>query len=84
VITLTGGDPDGDDLEPQIDEGPTVGSIGLIQNVDCTEEIPSTCSANVTYNPVPGYTGADSFTFRTFDYENELYSEVATVHVSRS
>ncbi|WP_164779819.1 Ig-like domain-containing protein, partial [Paenibacillus kobensis] len=55
AITLTGTDPDGDSLTYTITGGPANGTLGALTGSD------------VTYTPNPGYTGADSFTFKVRD-----------------
>ena len=54
VITLTGSDPDGDDLTYSITSGPGNGSL-------------SGTAPNVTYSPDANFNGSDSFTFTVED-----------------
>lgn len=83
TITLSGGDPNGDDLSFEIYEDPAFGVLGaMIDPAYCTADIPSACTANVTYLSNPGFEGTDTFTYRTYDGEN--YSDVATVTLNRS
>lgn len=69
-ITLTGGDPDGDDLTYDVVDQPAKGSL------DCTGTDRSEC----TYTASPGTTGTDSFTFSTTDADGT--SEPATVTIT--
>ena len=59
-IILTGTDTDGDQLAFFISEKPIHGTLGSITYTGRT-------SAKVSYSPVLGYTGPDSFTFWTYD-----------------
>jgi hypothetical protein len=59
-ITLTGSDPDGDQLFFFIFTNPNHGSLGRIEPTGQT-------SAKVTYTPALNYTGADYFTFLPYD-----------------
>ncbi len=66
-ITLLGSDVDGDTLTYEIVDGPTNGTVTLVENV-------------ATYTPSLGYIGTDSFTYKVND--GELDSNVATVTIT--
>jgi uncharacterized repeat protein (TIGR01451 family) len=70
-IQLTASDPDGDELSYAIATNPAHGTL-------------SGQPPNVTYTPVPGFTGDDSFTFTASDGDGEggLTSEPATVSIT--
>ena len=67
AITLTGSDPDGDDLDFSVLDQPAQG------------ELTGTAPA-LTYTPVADYNGPDSFTFQVYD--GTAYSDVATVSIT--
>ena len=65
-ITLTGSDPDGDELNYTVTSGPSNGSL-------------SGDAPNVSYSPNNNYNGDDSFTFSVSDGE---YSDDAAVSIT--
>ena len=67
TITLTGSDVDGNTLTFTIAPGTAHGTLGSIGPVTCTGTAPKNCSASITYTANAGYTGPDSFTFKTND-----------------
>jgi carboxypeptidase T len=67
AITLTGSDVEGSALTFQVVDAPAQGSL-------------SGTPPNLTYTPVAGYAGEDSFTFKAND--GELDSNVATVNIT--
>ena len=67
AITLTGSDAETCDLTFGIVSGPSQGSLGPIGDQACVSGNPKTDSAAVTYTPVAGYTGSDSFTYSVTD-----------------
>ncbi len=67
VVTLSGSDPEGADLEYVVTREPTHGTLGALE--------PTT--HKVTYTPSQDYNGTDSFTFVVSD--GELTSAEATV-----
>ncbi len=69
-ITLTGNDPDGDDLTFAVLQQP---ANGTLSNFDAQ-------AGTVTYTPADGFSGNDSFTFRVSD--GALTSEAATVSIT--
>jgi MBG domain-containing protein/Big-like domain-containing protein len=81
TITLTGSDVDGNTLTFSIVSGPSHGSLGGIGAVTCTGTAPKNCSANVTYTPNSGYTGSDSFTFKTNDGMADSSAATVTINV---
>jgi hypothetical protein len=72
VITLTGSDPDSDQLFFFVFSQPIHGSLGRIETTGPT-------SAQVTYIPVLNFTGADSFTF--LPYDGKTYGSPAMVSI---
>jgi len=69
AIVLTGGDYENDPRTFSVISQPGHGTL-------------SGAAPNVTYIPATGYTGSDSFTFRTHDGQD--YSTIATVSISVS
>lgn len=67
-VTLTATDADADPLTYSIVSGPAHGSLGAISG------------NRTTYTPAPGYSGADSFTFKANDGQAD--SNVATVSIT--
>ena len=67
AVTLTGTDPDSDPLTFAVVTGPTHGTL-------------SGTGANLTYTPNAGYTGPDSFTYKTNDGKAD--SAPATVSIT--
>ena len=63
AITLTGSDPDGDELTFTVTSGPANGSL-------------TGTAPNLTYTPASHYSGSDGFTFRTTD-PGGLYDEAS-------
>lgn len=73
VITLSGTDPDNDNLTFYIADEPTKGTLGPIDNSGLD-------SASVTYIPDPGYDGTDVFSFVATDGQSE--SNVGTISLN--
>src|SRR6185503_15629576 len=63
LITLSGTDPDGNNLTFTIVSNPTNGTLGTVGAPSCSGT-PSTCTATVTYTPNANFNGSDSFTFK--------------------
>ena len=80
VITLTGSDPDDDDLVFTVTGGPSNGTLGSVGAADCTAT--NVCTATVTYTPGPGYSGGDVFTFTVTDPDLVSASTDGTVTVT--
>ena len=81
AITLTGSDIDNASVSFSIVAAPLHGSLGAVAAPSCSASgSGSTCSAAVTYTPATGYTGADSFTYRTSD--GAASSGTATVSIT--
>src|SRR5215218_8291523 len=78
TITLTGSDPDGNNLSFSTTTQPAHGSLGTIGTPVCDASA-KTCSADVTYAPTADYFGADSFKFRVND--GTVNSTEATVTI---
>jgi Big-like domain-containing protein/thrombospondin type 3 repeat protein len=72
-ITLTGSDPDGNQIYFFIYTNPNHGSLSPIQPRSPT-------SAQVTYTPALNYAGADWFTFLAYD--GKAYSNPTTVSIT--
>lgn len=68
LVTLTGSDPNGDNLSYRIVDGPSAGTADL--NGD-----------QVTYTPTLGYLGADSFTFEVSDGNDGTDTAAITITV---
>ena len=77
LITLSGSDPDDNNLTFSIVVGPTNGSLGSIGTPNCAAV--NTCTATVTYTPDPNYNGPDFFTFKVND--GTVDSNTATVNI---
>jgi hypothetical protein len=78
---MTGADVETCDLSFQIVTGPAHGSLGAIANQLCVTLLPPySDSAKVTYTPAAGYSGPDSFTYRTSD--GAANSSTATVSIT--
>ena len=84
TITLTGGDPNGDDIEFEIVTPPSNGTLSAITAGGCSGTAPLFCDAHVTYTPDSGSEGEDSFTFRTYEVEGSNVSNDATVWLTLS
>jgi VCBS repeat-containing protein len=68
TVTMTGSDVETCDLNFQIVTGPAHGTLGAIANSLCVTLLPPySDSAKVTYTPAAGFSGPDSFTYRTSD-----------------
>lgn len=78
-VTLSGDDPDGDELDFYIVEGPSWGELGTVGAPSCTGDIPNHCTAKVTFTAPATDGTSTSFTYQTSD--GELISDIATVTV---
>ena len=67
AVTLAAADPEGGPVTFTVETGPAHGTL-------------SGAAPNLTYTPAPDYYGADSFTFRASDGENQ--SNLATVSIT--
>jgi hypothetical protein len=65
VITLSGTDPDDDNLTFTITDGPNNGTLTPLGATDCTAA--NTCTQQYTYSPNADYNGTDSFKFTVND-----------------
>jgi hypothetical protein len=68
-ITLTGSDPDGDSLGFTVLSGPAHGALNGTE-------------PGLTYDPDPGYTGSDSFTFEVADGNGGTDTGTVTISVT--
>ena len=83
VVTLSSSDVDGDFQNFSIVTGPAHGTLtklGALGTIGCTGTTTKTCTIDVRYTPTAGYSGSDSFTFRTRD--GDLDSNTATVSIT--
>ncbi|HYG57412.1 MAG TPA: tandem-95 repeat protein, partial [Symbiobacteriaceae bacterium] len=68
VITLTGKDVDDASLTFAPGDGPAHGTLGQIADPECSQvDGATTCTATVSYEPDPDYSGSDSFTYSVSD-----------------
>jgi hypothetical protein len=81
-VTLTGHDPETCQLTFTIVSGPSHGSLGTITNQACTPGTPNSDTATLTYTPTAGYTGPDSFTYKTSDGVTDSNTATVTITVS--
>jgi hypothetical protein len=79
-IGLSGTDTQTCELGFEIVAGPDHGSLGAPSNASCVAGSPNSDSATIVYTPGIGYSGPDSFTYRTLD--GSLFSAVATVQIT--
>ena len=85
-VSLFAADFDSPTLSFAIVGNPSHGSLGPIGASSCVPlafnpgSVGSLCSATVTYTPAPGYTGSDSFTFKTND--GTLDSNISAVSIT--
>jgi hypothetical protein len=81
TITLTGADVETCDLTFQVVTPPGHGTLGTPSNVLCVTLLPPYAdSSKIVYTPAAGYSGADSFTYRTSD--GTAWSPPATVAIT--
>jgi hypothetical protein len=80
-VTLRGTDPDGDGLGFSISDRPDHGTLGTISRPNCDGNVPSACTADVTYTPDAAYAGPDSFTYTASDGATSS-DRTATVNVT--
>ncbi len=81
-ITLTGTDVEQCDLTFTIVSQQGHGTLGSLSNQSCVSGSPKSDSATVTYTPTSGYSGSDSFTYKTNDSTAD--SSTATVSITVS
>lgn len=80
-MPLSGNDVDADNLTFTIVSPPSHGALSSIGPPNCSVEGDvSNCTATVTYTPEAGYTGEDSFLYRTGD--GDLNSATATIGIN--
>ena len=81
AITLTGADVETCNLVFSVTTGPGQGTLGAVTNVRCITLLPPYAdSAKTTYTPTAGFSGTDTFTYRTSD--GSLSSPDVTVTVT--
>ena len=80
AIGLAGTDVETCELGFEVVSGPAHGSLGPPANVSCTAGTPNSDSATITYTPAAGWSGPDSFTYRTGD--GALFSAPVTVSIT--
>src|SRR5258706_404314 len=80
TVTLQGSDAETCDLTFSVVTGPAHGTLSPLTDQPCTAGNPNQDSALVTYNPTPGFTAADPFTYKVNDGTAD--SNTATVTVT--
>lgn len=84
TLTLTGSDPDGDDIVYEVTSLPDHGQLyagGVVAGAPISALPHELSGATVTYRPAAGYNGPDDFTFRTTDGETASAPVAATLTV---
>ena len=82
LVELTATDLDlSQSLVFSIADGPGHGSLGPITPTGCVVELLVTCRATVRYTPVPGFEGADSFSYRANDGIDDGSPAVVTLDI---
>jgi len=76
LVTLTGSDPDGDALGFTV-TAPGNGNLGSVGVPNCTVDIPSVCTATVTYTPNATFVGPDSFDFTVDDGTSQASNTIS-------
>ena len=76
LVTLTGSDPDGDALGFTV-TAPGNGNLGSVGLPNCTVDIPSVCTATVTYTPNATFVGPDSFDFTVDDGPSQASNTIS-------
>ncbi len=83
TVTMTGSDVEKCDLTFQVVTPPAHGTLGSPSSVLCVTLLPPYAdSSKIVYTPAAGYSGADSFTYRTGDGTG--WSAPATVAITVS
>ena len=81
TVTLTGHDADGDGLT--FDAGTaTSGLVTVPANTSCDANVPSVCTATVTYTPGANFNGSDSFTYTVNDSTIDSAAATASITVN--
>ena len=80
VITLMASDAEECELNFSIVDGPFGGNLSEITDIPCTRGSPNVDKARITFTPKPGFSQADTFTFKVSDGRVESY--LATVLVT--
>lgn len=79
AVSLAASDAQECELVFSIVDPPTNGGLGPLMDQACVPGTPNQDSATVVYTPVPGFEGADSFSYRVSDGSHD--SNLATVSV---
>ena len=82
ALTLRGSATATCDLTFSVVAGPSHGTLSPLSDQPCTGTGPYQDSASVTYTPAAGFTGADSFTYRTNDGTADSNPATASVTVN--
>jgi PKD repeat protein len=81
-VALSGTDAETCDLTFSIVSAPTHGTLGPISNAPCSAGDPNADSATITYTPHANYNGADSFTYRVGDGQDNSAAASASLTVA--
>jgi VCBS repeat-containing protein len=81
TVNLSGDDADGDALTFTAGTA-TNGTVGTVTGTSCDANVPSHCTATVTYTPNANYFGSDSFTYTVNDGTIDSSAATASITVN--